>query len=102
MKADIFFFITTIAVILVSGVLIAVLIYLLRILRDVFGLVKHVKKEGEEIINNVRDFRSNLKEGGQAFVSKWRALLSLILPNNKKRARKNNGKTTREKTEPSE
>jgi len=102
MKADIFFFITTIAVIVVSAVLVAVLIYFLLILIDILGLVKHVKKEGEEIVKDVHDFRSNLKEEGGFLTSKWRALLSLILPGNKKRAKRNHSKTAREKTEPSE
>ena len=101
-KADIFFFITTIAVVIVSIVLVAVLIYFLLILIDVLGLVKHVKKEGEEIISDVRDFRSNLKEEGGFLTSKWRALLSLILPRSKKQTKRNHSKTSRDKVEPSD
>lgn len=60
-KADVFFFITTIAIALVAiGVAIA-LIYLIQILRDVKELSGKAKREGEAILDDVRDMRHEMK-----------------------------------------
>ena len=101
-KADIFFFITTISVVIVSIVLVAVLIYFLLILIDIFGLIKHVKKEGEEIINDVHDFRANLKEEGGFLTNKWRAFLSLILPSRKRERKHGSEKNSHKKSAPND
>lgn len=60
--ADIFFFITTIAVILVTLVAVIVLIYIVFILKDIRELSRTIKKEGEEIIDDVHVFRQEVKE----------------------------------------
>jgi hypothetical protein len=60
--ADIFFFITTIAVILVTLVSVIVLVYIVIILKDVRELSRTIKKEGEEIIQDVHVFREEIKE----------------------------------------
>jgi uncharacterized membrane protein len=60
--ADIFFFVTTIAVILVAIVLVIVLIYIAIILADIRELSRTIKKEGAEIIGDVHAFRDEVKE----------------------------------------
>jgi Na+-transporting NADH:ubiquinone oxidoreductase subunit NqrC len=60
--ADIFFFITTIAVIVVALVAVIVLIYTVFILKDIRDLSRTIKKEGEEIIQDVHVFREEVKE----------------------------------------
>lgn len=60
--ADIFFFVTTIAVILVTLVAVIVLIYTVIILKDIRELSRTIKKEGEEIIGDVHVFRQEVKE----------------------------------------
>ena len=61
-KADIFFVITTV-VVCVLGLLIAlVLIYLIRILRDVKKLSRKVRQEGEALVEDIEDLRENIKK----------------------------------------
>jgi Na+-transporting NADH:ubiquinone oxidoreductase subunit NqrC len=60
--ADIFFFVTTIAVILVAFVAVIILIYIVIILKDIRELSRTIKKEGEEIIQDVHIFREEVKE----------------------------------------
>jgi len=61
-KADIFFFITTIAIVLLTVVAIVVAIYVVRILRDIKNLSEKVKIEGGEIIDDVASARENIKK----------------------------------------
>jgi len=60
--ADIFFFVTTIAVALIAFVAVIVLVYIVIILKDVRELSRTIKKEGEEIIQDVHVFREEVKE----------------------------------------
>jgi len=60
--ADIFFFVTTIAVVLVTLAVVIVLVYIAFILKDIRELSRTIKKEGEEIIEDVRTFRQEVKE----------------------------------------
>ncbi len=62
MKADIFFFVTTIAVIFVSVALVVVLVYLIKILRDALYVSHKVKTESDEIIKDVEVFRGEIKK----------------------------------------
>lgn len=63
-KADIFFFVTTIAVVVVSIILCVALIYTIRILRDVKSLSTKAKDEGERILEDVRAFREGVGDTG--------------------------------------
>jgi hypothetical protein len=60
--ADVFFFITTIAIALVTIVSVIILIYIVIILKDIRELSRTVKKEGAEIIQDVHVFRQEVKE----------------------------------------
>ena len=60
--ADIFFFITTMAVIFVTLVAVIVLVYIVIILKDIRELSRTIKNEGEEIIQDVHVFREEVKE----------------------------------------
>ncbi len=62
LKADIFFFVTTIAVIFVSVALVVVLVYLIKILRDFLYVSKKVKDESDKIIRDVDEFRGEFKK----------------------------------------
>jgi hypothetical protein len=62
--ADIFFFVTTIlAIVLGIGIAVA-LFYIIRILRAIDFISKEVKGETVEIIEDVRTFRTSMKEDG--------------------------------------
>ncbi|MCX6703198.1 MAG: hypothetical protein NTV02_00705 [Candidatus Zambryskibacteria bacterium] len=62
LKSDIFFVITSIAVVIVGTLFAVALIYLIRILSDVKKLSRVVRKEGENIIEDVEGLRENIKK----------------------------------------
>ena len=64
-KADIFFFITTLAVAFVSAAFIIALIYLIRISRDILSISHKAKDEGEKIIQDIDSARETLKKEGK-------------------------------------
>jgi|YelNatPaOPRAMG01_1025707.scaffolds.fasta_scaffold14155_1 5-bromo-4-chloroindolyl phosphate hydrolysis protein len=62
--ADIFFFITTIAVIVISIILGVVLYYLVKILKNVRDITESVKEETNLIRKDIQDARENIKVEG--------------------------------------
>lgn len=83
-KADIFFFVSTIALVVISiGIAIA-LVYLIRILRNVKDVSEKVKEEGTEIVNDVRAFRSDVKKEGFR-VGKFAGLMRRIFGRGRKK-----------------
>ncbi len=70
-KADVFFFITTIAVFLVSMGLLGIIIYVLRIMRDIGEIVRLVRYEAEHISSDIGALRSRMQDKG--------ALVSMFL-----------------------
>jgi uncharacterized protein (UPF0335 family) len=65
--ADIFFFITTIAVALVTVGIVIALAYLIKILRNVSEVSEKVKEEGAEILEDIHTMRHDLKRDGFRF-----------------------------------
>lgn len=64
-QANIFFFITSIAVVLVTLLVIVLLMYLVLILKDFRGVSRKVKEETDLIALDIHDARSHIrKEGG--------------------------------------
>jgi len=61
LKMDIFFGVTTVAVVVVSVLLVMVLIRLLRILKTVDEVSGIVQGEAEEIRDDIREVRANVK-----------------------------------------
>lgn len=59
--ADIFFVVTTVAVILVAAVLVVVLVYVVRIVRDTEHLIGRIRKEGDEVMDDVHTLRHGMK-----------------------------------------
>ena len=64
MKADIFFFVTTIAVIAVTIGLMVALTYIIKILRNASHISDKVKEESDEIISDIKSLRGNVKAQG--------------------------------------
>lgn len=62
LKADIFFFITAIAVIIVTPLLVMALIYVIRILKRVDEVSEEIKKEALFISADVDEFRRKIKD----------------------------------------
>jgi len=64
LKADVFFFVTTIAVIVITGFAAAVLMYLVATLRDIHHVARIVKQEAGNITEDVKALRDKVKSEG--------------------------------------
>lgn len=93
LKSDIFFFITTLAVIAVSLVLVISLVYIIRILDDLKVLSRKAKDEGEKILDDVRFIREGAEDNGVLF---GRFLSSFFAGRAKKDRRSASGKKDRD------
>lgn len=60
-KADIFFFITTIAVVLISLVFIIALVYIVSILRAIKRFTDRAESKAEDIYGDIDDFRAGVR-----------------------------------------
>lgn len=65
-KSDVFFVITTAAVIVITVIVAVLLAYLFIIIRDVKEVVRKVKEESGEVIEDVKELRHRLREQGSA------------------------------------
>lgn len=90
LKADIFFFITTIALITVSLALIVVLIYLAKILSHFLYLSRKIREEGDEMIKDIHSLRTAMKDEGRGLAMFWEKFISFF--NHKKSSRKSKTK----------
>lgn len=66
-KADIFFFVTTISVIVVTLVLVVALSYIIRIASDIKHIANRAKQETDEIADDLKTAREALKSKGKTF-----------------------------------
>ena len=62
--ADIFFFVTTIAVMVVAAAFTVVLIYLVKVLRDVKSITEQVREEAVLFREDVKDLRGEIRKDG--------------------------------------
>lgn len=87
-KSDMFFFVTTIAVVVVTLVLVVALSYIIRIASDIKYIASRAKKETDEIADDLKVARETLKTKGKTFAtilsSLW-ILKSKRNPKNKSR-----------------
>jgi uncharacterized protein YoxC len=72
--ADIFFFISTIALVLISIGIVVVLVYVIKILRNVGEVTDKIKVESGEIVEDLKKLRANLRDEGM----KWRHVADLV------------------------
>jgi hypothetical protein len=72
--ADVFFFITSVAVVLVSIATIIITVYLVGILSDVKHMSREWKKENEHFIRDARSFRDAVRDEGM----KWKHIADAI------------------------
>ncbi|MHB8651951.1 MAG: hypothetical protein ACYC8S_02340 [Minisyncoccota bacterium] len=63
-KSDIFFFITSVAVVAVSIALVVALVYFVRVLRDVKEISARVKNEAGRLAEDVATLRSEVRTQG--------------------------------------
>lgn len=63
-QADIFFFVSTIALVVISIGLVVAVLYVIKILRDVSEVSTKVREESDEMIADFKALRTNLKTEG--------------------------------------
>jgi len=63
-KSDVFFFITSIAVVVIAILLTILIIYLIKVSKDIRYISQKAKTEADNIIQDVSQLRTNLKEQG--------------------------------------
>ena len=64
--ADIFFFVTTIAVAVVSVAIVVLVVYLVGVLRDVRKISTAFREEADLLRSDLADFRSEVRRRGAA------------------------------------
>lgn len=64
--ADIFFFITTIAIVILTIIMAIVLVYFIVILNDIRYISRKVRKESDVIIDDVHHLRDQIKTQGMS------------------------------------
>jgi biopolymer transport protein ExbB/TolQ len=62
--ADVFFFVTTIFIVVVTAAIFVASIYVISILKDLKVISQKARIEGEEIIEDVKNLRENVKREG--------------------------------------
>ena len=98
MQADIFFFITSVAVVVLSIGVAVLLYYAIHIMRDIRAMVAKVRKAGDEIEQDFESLRMHLHEEG----TKGKAIVSLVLGYISKKLTTLVGKRSKKKTPSSE
>ena len=63
-KAGVFFFITTVAIIVLSLLLAVLIIYIIKISKDIKYISNKAKNEADLIAEDLSDLRENVKEKG--------------------------------------
>ena len=63
-KMDIFFLVTTVAVVILATFVAILLFYFLRTARDISEIVQMIKRESERFVSGVSSARHRIKEGG--------------------------------------
>ncbi len=60
-KSDLFFLITTVSVVVLTIIIAVLLVYLFIVIKDVKEVVRKVKVESNEMIDDIKDLRIRLK-----------------------------------------
>jgi predicted PurR-regulated permease PerM len=76
--ADIFFFITTIAVVFLTILLILVLLYMVKTARTVSQIVEKIRSESDQVIEDLADLREKIKDSGSHISSFGKWLLTMV------------------------
>lgn len=67
-KSDVFFFITSVAVVMVTAAIIVIAFYVVKILSDLKHIMRRAKHETELIVEDIDNLRGNVKREGM----KWK------------------------------
>ncbi|MEN9621873.1 MAG: hypothetical protein RLZZ67_307 [Candidatus Parcubacteria bacterium] len=72
--ADIFFFISTIALVLISIGIVIALVYIIKILRNVGEVTEKIRVESGELVADLKQLRTSLRDEGM----KWKHIADLV------------------------
>jgi len=70
-KMDVFFYVTTIAVVILTLLLAALIIYIIKISRDIKYISQKAKSEADLISQDLSDLRENVKGKGIKLKYLW-------------------------------
>ena len=87
-KMDIFFLVTTVAVVVLVVFVSALLYYVIRTARDVSEVVHTVKKESERFVRGTSAARWQMVQSGESMVQKFIAFVQSLAPARKKKSEK--------------
>jgi len=62
--ADVFFFITSISIFIVTVIIVIAAFYIIKILRDLKHISERAKTEGDELLDDMKKLRENVKIQG--------------------------------------
>ncbi len=96
-KADLFFVVTTGAVVIVSFALVIALSYLIRILRNAHHITERFREEGDNIINDVARVRTSFVGKASAFLASMAMYAKKSRVTKKKKVNKKENGNTEEK-----
>ncbi len=89
LQTNIFFIITSAAVVIVTTLLVIALVYAIRVIRDLSHISQIVRKEGQEIVEDVTRLRNDIKSQALGWKGTLMFLLKRFAPK-KKAAKKTN------------
>lgn len=101
-QADIFFFITTVAIVVVTIAIVIALLVFIQILRDVRHVSKRAREESDRVLSDMEDLRRFLKKEGKRAIDIKEMVGSIIgvfLPKKKSQKRSSYAKTRKKKEE---
>lgn len=78
-QANIFFFITSIAVILLTVLLIVLLAYAVKIARTISSIADTFKRESENVVEDIAELRERVKDEGVKVSAFWKFVTGFIL-----------------------
>ncbi|OHA79289.1 MAG: hypothetical protein A2747_02500 [Candidatus Yonathbacteria bacterium RIFCSPHIGHO2_01_FULL_44_41] len=87
-KMDIFFIVTTVAVVVIAVFVAVILFYVLRTARDVNEVVHIVRKESERFAKGASSARHRIKEGGDSILQNVVAFVQSFAEKKKRWKRK--------------
>lgn len=99
--ADIFFFITTCAIVLLTIIFAVALVYGVFIAKNIHYVVKKIKEESDNISGDIANARQKIREQGMKIASYMTFLKSLVTFSSQKKAKKKTVKKEEENTEES-
>ncbi len=82
-KMDVFFYVTTIAVVILTIALVIASVYLIKILKDIKYIVRKARVETELLASDIGELRDSVKEEG-AKIKHWVKFFGNIYKRNKK------------------